>query len=80
MQADVILKEPPPWVPPSASQGGAHVEGGGWARPPPSYATGSNESHILKYSKHQFGNISEGTESSSNLVIPIFLQHTGVNL
>ena len=28
MQADVILKEPPPWVPPSASQGGARIEGG----------------------------------------------------
>ena len=30
MQADVIFKEPPPWVPPfSLSGGGARVEGGG---------------------------------------------------
>ena len=37
MQADEILKEPPPWVsPPSASQaGGERVEGGGWGRTPP---------------------------------------------
>ena len=32
MQADVILKEPPPWVPPFSLSGGARVEGGG---PPP---------------------------------------------
>ena len=34
MQADVILKEPPSWVPPLSLSGGAHVEGGGGARPP----------------------------------------------
>jgi len=35
MQADVILKEPPPWVPPLSLSGGARVEGGGGgARPP----------------------------------------------
>ena len=38
MQADVILKEPPPWMPPLSLSGGARVEGGGGARPPPSYA------------------------------------------
>ena len=37
MQADVILKEPPPWVPPLSLSGGARVEGGG-GRTPPSYA------------------------------------------
>ena len=37
MQADVILKEPPPWVPPFSLSGGARVEGGGGAWPP-SYA------------------------------------------
>jgi len=37
MQADVILKEPPPWMPPLSLSGGARVEGRG-ARPPPSYA------------------------------------------
>ena len=31
MQADVILKEPPPWVPPLSLSGGARIEG---ARPP----------------------------------------------
>ena len=35
MQADVILKEPPPWMPPLSLSGGARVEGGGGARPPP---------------------------------------------
>ena len=35
MQADVILKEPPPWMPPISLSGGAHVEGGGGGRPPP---------------------------------------------
>ena len=35
MQADVILKEPPPWVPPFSLSGGARVEGGGGTRPPP---------------------------------------------
>ena len=35
MQADVILKEPPSWVPPLSLSGGARVEGGGGARPPP---------------------------------------------
>ena len=35
MQADVILKEPPPWVPPLSLSGGARVEvGGGGAAPP----------------------------------------------
>jgi len=35
MQADVILKEPPPWVPPFSLSGGARVEGaGGGARTP----------------------------------------------
>ena len=29
MQADVILKEPPPWMPPLSLSGGARVEGGG---------------------------------------------------
>jgi len=43
MQADVILKEPPLWVPPSASQGGARVEGGEGGRGPPSYATVHSE-------------------------------------
>ena len=33
MQADVILKEPPPWMPPLSLSGGARVEGG--AAPPP---------------------------------------------
>ena len=33
MQADVILKEPPSWVPPLSLSGGASVEGGGG--PPP---------------------------------------------
>ena len=28
MQADVILKEPPPWMPPLSLSGGARVEGG----------------------------------------------------
>ena len=38
MQADVILKEPPSWVPPSSlSGGGARVEGG---PAPSSYAPG----------------------------------------
>ena len=37
MQADVILKEPPSWVPPSSLSGGARVEGGGGPGPP-SYA------------------------------------------
>ena len=37
MQADVILKEPPSWVPPL--RGGASVEGAG-GRGPPSYAPG----------------------------------------
>ena len=32
MEADVILKEPPPWVPPFSLSGGARVEGGA---PPP---------------------------------------------
>ena len=32
MQADVILKEPPPWMPPLSLSGGARVEGG--AAPP----------------------------------------------
>ena len=32
MQADVILKEPPSWVPPLSLSRGARVEG---ARPPP---------------------------------------------
>jgi len=41
MQADVILKEPPSWVPPlSLSGGGASVEGGG-GRGPLSYAPAS---------------------------------------
>ena len=35
MQADVILKEPPPWMPPLSLSGGARVEGGGGARPLP---------------------------------------------
>ena len=35
MQADVILKEPPPWVPPLSLSGGAHIEGGGGHGPPP---------------------------------------------
>ena len=35
MQADVILKEPPPWMPPSASQGGGTRRGvRGSAAPP----------------------------------------------
>ena len=34
MQADVILKEPPPWVPPLSLSGGAHIEGAGGAAPP----------------------------------------------
>ena len=34
MQADVILKEPPSWVPPLSLSGGARVEGGGGPRPP----------------------------------------------
>ena len=38
MQADVILKEPPSWVPPLSLSGGASVEGGGGR--PPSYAPG----------------------------------------
>jgi len=39
MQADVILKEPPPWVPPLSLSGGAHIEGGGGHGPPPLYAS-----------------------------------------
>ena len=39
MQADVILKEPPPWVPPSASQGGTNKGGGA----SPSYAPDSDQ-------------------------------------
>ena len=39
MQADVILKEPPPWMPPLSLSGGARVEGAWRARPPLSYAT-----------------------------------------
>ena len=38
MQADVILKEPPTWMPPLSLSGGARLEGGGGARPPPSSA------------------------------------------
>jgi len=38
MQADVILKEPPPWMPPLSLSGGARVDGGGGVRHPPSYA------------------------------------------
>ena len=34
MQADVILKEPPSWVPPLSLSGGARVEGGGGPGPP----------------------------------------------
>ena len=37
MQADVILKEPPSWVPPSSLSGGGGVEGG---PAPSSYAPG----------------------------------------
>ena len=33
MQADVILKEPPPWMPPLSLSEGARVEGGGGAAP-----------------------------------------------
>ena len=39
MQADVILKEPPSWVPPLSLSGGASVEGGGGGAAP-SYAPG----------------------------------------
>ena len=35
MQADVILKEPPPWMPPLSLSGGARVEGGGGFAAPP---------------------------------------------
>ncbi len=35
MQTDVILKEPPPWMPPLSLSGGARVEGGGGGRGPP---------------------------------------------
>ena len=34
MQADVILKEPPSWVPPLSLSGGARVEGVGGPAPP----------------------------------------------
>jgi len=46
MQADVILKEPPPWVPPLSLSGGVRVEGGGGARPP-SYAPGECVTPVL---------------------------------
>ena len=38
MQADVILKDHPSWVPPHSLSGGAHVEGGGGPGPPSSDA------------------------------------------
>ena len=34
MQEDVILKEPPPWMPPLSLSGGARVEVGGGRGPP----------------------------------------------
>ena len=34
MEADVILKEPPPWMPPLSLSGGARVEGAGGRGPP----------------------------------------------
>ena len=38
MQANVILKEPPPWVTPPLSLSGGHAQWGAAGRGPPSYA------------------------------------------
>jgi len=47
MKADVILKEPPSWVPPLSLSGGARVEGGGGGRGPPSLYAPEHQTELF---------------------------------
>ena len=49
MQADVILKEPPSWVPPLSLSGGASVEGAGGGRGPPRTPLGDDGLVVVQF-------------------------------
>ena len=54
MQADVILKEPPQWVPPFSLSGGTRRGGAGGAAPP-SYAPVQLEYRLQSMYNHMVG-------------------------